>query len=92
MRYYYKTKDNKNVLSLKEPLFDPKYTIITEDEYNRLANSVQIPTLDATKMATLARVSYLKKQLASTDYKAIKYAEGLISEEDYAEVKSQRQS
>ena len=33
----------------------------------------------------------LKQQLADTDYKAIKFAEGLISEEDYAPIKKQRQ-
>ena len=33
----------------------------------------------------------LKQRLADTDYKAIKYAEGLISDEDYAETKKLRQ-
>ena len=32
----------------------------------------------------------LKKYLSETDYKAIKYAEGEITESDYQEVKSQR--
>ena len=32
----------------------------------------------------------LKKYLSDTDYKAIKYAEGEITESDYQEVKSQR--
>ena len=32
----------------------------------------------------------LKKYLSDTDYKAIKFAEGEISESDYQEVKSQR--
>lgn len=34
----------------------------------------------------------LKEQLKQTDYQAIKYMEGLISEEDYAPIKSQRQA
>lgn len=34
----------------------------------------------------------LKAQLSATDYKAIKYSEGLISEEDYAPIKTQRQA
>lgn len=34
----------------------------------------------------------LKAQLAATDYKAIKHSEGLISEEDYAPIKAQRQA
>ena len=33
----------------------------------------------------------LKQNLTNTDYKAIKYAEGLISDEEYAETKALRQ-
>lgn len=33
----------------------------------------------------------LKQKLQQTDYKAIKYAEGWLSEEEYAEVKAERQ-
>ncbi len=33
----------------------------------------------------------LKQILTSTDYKALKFAEGQISEKDYAETKKQRQ-
>ena len=34
----------------------------------------------------------LKAALAKTDYKAIKHSEGLISDEDYAPIKAQRQA
>ena len=37
-----------------------------------------------------AEIIELKKYLFDTDYKAIKFAEGEISESDYQEVKSQR--
>jgi hypothetical protein len=37
-------------------------------------------------------ITQLKKQLSDTDYKAIKYAEGQISEEEYASVRELRQS
>ena len=37
------------------------------------------------------QIDLLKKKLADTDYKAIKYAEGLISDEEYAPVKAKRQ-
>ncbi|MBQ9977166.1 MAG: hypothetical protein IJP21_01065 [Clostridia bacterium] len=37
------------------------------------------------------QIEALMQNLADTDYKAIKYAEGLISEEDYAPIKKQRQ-
>ena len=36
-------------------------------------------------------IQQLKKQLSDTDYKAIKYAEGQISEEEYSKIKSERQ-
>ena len=38
------------------------------------------------------QIGELKHQLSNTDYKAIKFAEGLISEEDYNKVKEQRQT
>lgn len=36
------------------------------------------------------KIMELKTQLKASDYKAIKYAEGLISEEEYAPIKEQR--
>ena len=36
-------------------------------------------------------IQQLKKQLSDTDYKAIKYAEGQISESEYAPVRAERQ-
>lgn len=36
-------------------------------------------------------ISRLKAQLKKSDYKAIKYAEGWITEEEYAEIKAERQ-
>ena len=44
------------------------------------------------KLINDERVAYLKKMLADSDYKAIKFAEGLISVEEYAETKTLRQS
>ena len=38
-----------------------------------------------------ARISELKTKLKQTDYKAIKYAEGQLTEEEYAPIKAQRQ-
>jgi ABC-type Fe3+ transport system substrate-binding protein len=39
----------------------------------------------------LARIDELKQLLADSDYKAIKYAEGWLTAEDYADTKAQRQ-
>ena len=38
------------------------------------------------------QILILKAQLAASDYKAIKHSEGLISEEDYAPIKAERQA
>lgn len=47
----------------------------------------------ATKIDILQNeIETLKQKLSETDYKAIKYAEGLISEEEYEPIKAERQS
>lgn len=38
------------------------------------------------------RISELKRKLSATDYKAIKYAEGLISEEEYTPIRAEREA
>ena len=38
------------------------------------------------------KINVLKQKLADTDYKAIKYAEGLISGEEYMPIKAERES
>lgn len=55
---------------------------------------VYIPYTEAEleKMSATREIAELKAKLATTDYKAIKYAERLISETDYAPVKEQRQA
>lgn len=37
------------------------------------------------------RILALKDELQKTDYKAIKYSEGWLTEEEYAETKAERQ-
>lgn len=44
------------------------------------------------KNNAIKRIAELKKLLADTDYKAIKYAEGEILEEDYLPIKEQRRA
>ena len=60
-----------------------EYVELTPEEINSL-NDIQ-PTAEE-------QIRELKIQLENTDYKAIKYAEGLLTEEEYAEVKAQRQA
>ena len=48
--------------------------------------------MNEKKMAIESEIAGLKQILTSTDYKALKFAEGQISEKDYAETKQQRQA
>lgn len=48
--------------------------------------------MDATREEIIGEINAMKQLLANTDYKAIKYAEGEISEEEYAQTKADRQS
>lgn len=48
--------------------------------------------MNERKMAIESEIAGLKQILTSTDYKALKFAEGQISEKDYAETKQQRQA
>ena len=47
---------------------------------------------ELTVQANKKRIAELKALLQATDYQAIKYAEGFISEVDYASIKQVRQS
>lgn len=96
MRYYYKSKEGNGYINLKTPLEEDieNYIQITEQEFNELTKVEKyIPTEEEiTKQEKLNRINELKKLLSSTDYQAIKYAEGLITEEEYLPIKNQRQA
>lgn len=47
--------------------------------------------VDDRKRAIESEIAGLKQILTSTDYKALKFAEGQISEKDYEETRQQRQ-
>ena len=94
MRYCYRQNGTENYLNLKTPLVDTAgYTEITEEEFNS-AQEVKrhIPTEEEiARNEKRAEIASLKRELARTDYLAIKHSEGWISDNDYAEVKAQRQ-
>lgn len=56
-----------------------------QEEKDAEAEAARIAAIDA-------EIAELKAELAGTDYKAIKYAEGWITAEEYEETKSQRQA
>lgn len=90
MRYYYKHKEYKKFLNLKSPLNDENYIEITEEQFKELTYT-EPSTIDEAKIAKENQINVLKSKLKATDYKAIKYAEGCLSEEEYAPIKAYRQ-
>jgi len=99
-RYYYKAKNGKGYLNLKSPLPQAElenYEEITAEEFEQLTYVEPIaphePTAAELHQAEVrGQIAFLKGQLAATDYQALKHSEGWINEEDYAEVKAQRQA
>lgn len=79
MKYY---KNNLSITAVNDGdyLVDPTgWEEITEEEYNRIHNIHN-------------ELNELHYALKRTDYKAIKYAEGLYTDEEYKAVKEQRQA
>lgn len=66
--------------------------VVEHDEIEEI--KVYIPYTDEEfqKRAALARIGELKSLLRESDYKAIKYAEGIFSSEEYAPIKAERQA
>ena len=48
--------------------------------------------MKALALTPTEEIEQCKAQLSATDYQAIKHSEGLISEDDYAPIKAQRQA
>ena len=46
---------------------------------------------ELTKMAAQREIAELKQKLCDTDYQAIKYAEGILTSDEYANMRAQRQ-
>jgi hypothetical protein len=59
------------------------------DEYHRLC---QQKFDEAESLAINQQIRELQGKLAATDYQALKYSEGWITEKDYTEIKANRQS
>lgn len=56
----------------------------------KVSDGVFMYHLFTEKQMAERTIPQLKERLAETDYQAIKYAEGELSAEDYAEMKAQR--
>lgn len=90
----YLVVDDNSELALKIKKLFPFFTFIfnekdelidIEDDYEKREKHIQ-------KQKYLLEIEELKKNLLDTDYKAIKYAEGHISEEEYLSIKDERQA
>lgn len=66
--------------------------IVTEIATNWEALEVYLASLPEPVVTPEEEIAELKKKLEATDYQAIKYAEGVLTEEEYAEMKAQRQA
>ena len=73
------------------PLSDVEFSDI--DDWPYLKDKCPHKTqADIDRENAIQEITQLKKQLSNTDYKAIKYAEGQLTEEEYAPTRSQRAS
>ena len=88
--YYYKSSNC--LVCLKEPYEElpDGYQEITEQEYNQLSQERMPPSYRINP--TISRINQLKSLLQQSDYQAIKYAEGWLTEQEYAPIKAQRQA
>ena len=75
---------------------DLPYFEITDEQYE-LAKQGRLKYINGNvisytyeQLKNLETISLLKNNLSNTDYKAIKYAEGELTEEEYEETKQQR--
>ena len=65
---------------------------VIEMTVNDSALEAYIASIPEPVVTPEEEIAELKAKLASTDYQAIKYAEGVLSEEEYADMKAQRQA
>lgn len=92
-------KDTKPYIEIteqerKQPLPDKySYYAVVDGKFTIKRRT---PTVEEIKVDETAKINRqifeLKQKLTQTDYKAIKYSEGLLTDEEYAEVKAQRQA
>lgn len=83
---YFKSINNDYVYKSEDKTEIEGMVVITENEYNQIRN------VNKQKLQIKSQIAELKRNLANTDYQAIKYAEGQLSESEYAEMKAQRQA
>ncbi len=83
MNKYFKLED---IESQEKPQEVGYKAILVKDKINGIGFYKLVKTDE------LIEIESLKQQLVDSDYKAIKYAEGEISEEEYTPIKEERKS
>lgn len=86
--------DDNSEIAKKIEKFYPFIKII-ENENGEIIDIIEDETEKEKEYfinLNLLEIEQLKQKLFDTDYQAIKFAEGLISEEEYAPIKEERQS
>lgn len=94
-KYHYETvkeyenggKDVKKVIDV-----EAKPYISAHIETEEIQVYIPYTEDELAKIAAKREIAELKSKLSETDYKAIKYAEGLYTDEEYAPVKELRQT
>lgn len=90
-RYYYKTIDNKNFLSLKnsidisKPINGLEYISITEQEFNELTKPKEPTVEQKSIIEKKSRIAELHRKLKELDYIGVKIATGRATREEYAD-------
>ena len=80
-------KDVKKVIDVEGKPYIPAHT-----EREDILVYIPYSSEELVKMAAEREIAELKAKLRDTDYQAIKFAEGMLSAEEYAEMKAQRQA
>ena len=77
----------------KQPLPDKySYYAVVDGKFTIKRRTPTDEEVKADEAAAINKeISELKKKLFDTDYKAIKYSEGWLTDEEYAEAKAQRE-
>ncbi len=75
-------------MNIKEIIYNAKTKETTEIEREQIEEELK----SQTKTKNMFKLAELKQKLTDTDYKAIKFAEGITPAEDYTETKIQRQA
>lgn len=100
--YYYKFKNGKGFKNSLHPLLPKIEEEMTDEEKQEIAEIIEnsefveiteqeFKALNEAVNGKFERIKTLKRNLAKTDYQAIKFAEGMMSAEEYAPIKAQRQ-